>query len=86
MNPICDVCSQPELPPLPPVEKRILDNVRTHPGISTQALRDAVWWDDPDGLTDRKYLHVCVSRLNALLRPLDVCVRSEAGCYWIRRA
>jgi hypothetical protein len=53
-QPICEACGQPvlmqsELPPLPRIKQRILDIVRQRLGISAQALRDAVWWDDPDG-------------------------------------
>jgi hypothetical protein len=90
-QPICEACGQPvlmrsELPPLSPIKQRILEAVQRRPGITTQALRDAVWWDDPDGgpLTDRKCLHVHVAQLNALLRPLNIVVRSEGGGYCVR--
>jgi hypothetical protein len=92
-QPICEACGQPvlirpELPPLPPIKQRILDAVRRWPGISTQALRDAAWRDDPDGgpLTDTKCLHVHVSQLNALIAPLGIAIRSQNGGYQIVRS
>lgn len=91
-QPVCESCGQPillqsELPPLPPVKQRILDAVRRRPGISAQQLRDVVWAGDLDGgpLTDTKCLHVHVAQLNALLRPLGICVRSQGGGYQIIR-
>ena len=90
-QPICPNCHQPviqptELPPLPPIKERILAAVRRRPRVTAQQLRDLVWTDDIDGgpLTDTKCLHVHVAQLNALLRPLGICVRSEGGGYRVR--
>jgi len=92
-QPICDACGQPvlmrsELPPLPPIKQRILETVKRRPGITAQQLRDWVWVDDPNGgpLTGTKNLHVHVAQLNALLRPLGICVRSQGGGYQIIRS
>jgi len=77
-----------ELPPLPPIKQRILETVKRRPGITAQQLRDWVWVDDPNGgpLTGTKNLHVHVAQLNALLRPLGICVRSQGGGYQIIRS
>jgi len=91
-HPICDACGQPvlmrsELPPLSPIKQRILETVKRRPGITAQQLRDWVWVDDPNGgpLTGTKNLHVHIDQLNALLRPLDLCVRNKGGGYQIIR-
>jgi hypothetical protein len=68
------------------VEQRIYDAVRQHPGITIKELRAAVWANDPAGEpANRTALHIHVSRLNHLLAPLGVAVRSAGGKYQIIR-
>jgi hypothetical protein len=86
---ICPQCQQVIAPTglhLPPIKQRIYEAVQRRPGITAQELRDWVWADDIDGgpLTATKCLHVHVSQLNDLLRPLGITVRSEGGGYRIR--
>ena len=89
-QPICESCGQPvlmrsELPPLTPIQQRILDAVKRCPGISAEQLRCLVWQDDPNGGPEcRHTIFVHVSHLNNRLAPLGIVVRSEGGGYQIR--
>ena len=66
---------------LPLVEAQIYEVVRHHPGITPAALRDAVRVDPPESQTA---LHTHVARLNRLLAPFGVEIRSAGGGYSIR--
>jgi hypothetical protein len=66
---------------LPPIEQCIFETVQHHPDISAEALRRRVQADDSE---DRKHLHLRIARLNTLLRPHGICVRSEGGGYHIK--
>jgi hypothetical protein len=71
---------------LPPIKQRILDAVRRRPGISSEMLREQVWWDDPaGGPENRKCLHVHVNQLNRQLAPFGIAVRgSRSGGYRVQ--
>jgi hypothetical protein len=66
---------------LPPIERRIFEAVQHHPGISAEELRRQVQADNSE---DRKHLHLCIARLNTLLRPHGITVRSEGGLFQMR--
>ena len=79
----CPTCGQvigPEVPHLPPTKQRIYEIIRKHPGISAEQLRDAVWWDRPDGGPESRHaLYVHVAQLNARLKPFGIVVRAPRG-------
>ena len=64
---------------LPPFERRLFEAAQQ--GISAEELRRQVQADDSE---DRKLLHLHIARLNTLLRPHGICVRSEGGIYRTR--
>jgi hypothetical protein len=64
---------------LPPFERRLFEAAQQ--GISAEELRRQV---QADG--DRKLLHLHIARLNTLLCPHGICVRSEGGIYRTRSA
>jgi hypothetical protein len=81
MSTICTRCGQPVAPSglfLPPIKQRILDAVRSRPGIDAEALRALEWADDPTGgPEDRKVLHVHIHQLNKLMAPHGIQVRGS---------
>ena len=64
---------------LPLIERRIFEAVQQ--GISTEELRRRVQADDSE---ERKLLHLRIARLNTLLRPHGITIRSEGGIYRTR--
>jgi hypothetical protein len=62
---------------LPPFERRLFEAAQQ--GISAEELRRQVQAND-----DRRLLHLHIARLNTLLRPHGICVRSEGGIYRTR--
>jgi hypothetical protein len=64
---------------LPPIERRIFEAVQQ--GISAEELRRQVQADNSE---DRKLLHLRIARLNSLLRPYGITIRSEGGIYRTR--
>ena len=89
-QPICEACGQPvpvrsELPPLTPIQQRIFDLVRQHPGCLTAERLRGLVWDGPDGGPEtRQTIFVHIAGLNRRLTPLHISVRSEASVYVIR--
>jgi hypothetical protein len=80
----CFTCGSPIVPAsfrsrLPKTKQRIFDAVRRRPGISAEALCDAIWADDIDGgpLSGRKNIHVHVHQLNKLIAPHGIAVRAS---------
>jgi hypothetical protein len=69
----------PQFLKLPPLEQRLFEAVRQ--GISAEELRRQVQANDGE---DRRLLHLHIARLNTLLRPHGITIRSEGGIYRTR--
>jgi hypothetical protein len=79
---VCKACGLPvgSDPRLPRIKQIILDTVRARPGISAEALRCAVWADDPGGGPEcRHTIYAHIYQLNKQIAPLGVAVRSAKG-------
>jgi hypothetical protein len=88
----CPCCGQP-IPPaltLPPILQRIYDFVQRWPGCTRSQIADHVYADDPNGGPDSlQVISQHVWRLNVLLKPHGLMVRSHGGpdsTYRIERA